>query len=127
MNAKRETRESYTIFNTDVHEQLDALGNMFHLTTIERDCALSIYKDRFMSFQFKNSANKNFVMNMTPFQFSIFSASLLYKTVKKVREMSIILDNYLDRDIQLILCDPRRKIELIDEINANIRAVIAMK
>ena len=127
MNAKSDTRESLSIFNTDVHEQLDALGNVFHLTPIERDCALSIYKDRFMSFQFNNSANENFVMNMTPFQFSIFSASLLYKTVKKVREMSIILDNDLDRDIQLTLCDPQQKLSLIDEINANIKAEIAMK
>ena len=80
-----------------------------------------------MAFQFQNSANENFVMNMTPFQMSIFSASLLYKTVKKVREMSIILENDLNHDIQLTLCDPQGKRELIDEINSNIRAGIAMK
>ena len=127
MNANSDTRTSLTIFNTDVQEQLDALGNVFHLTPIERTCVLSIYKDRFMAFQFQNSANENFVMNMTPFQMSIFSASLLYKTVKKVREMSIILENDLNHDIQLTLCDPQQKRSLIDEINSNIRAGIAMK
>ena len=127
MNANSDTRTSHTIFNADVHEQLDALGNVFHLTPIERNCALSIYKDRFMSFQFRNSTNENFVMNMTPFEYSIFSAFLIYKTVKKVREMGIILDNDLDHDIQLTLCDPQQKLSLIDEMNANLRAGIAMK
>ena len=111
----------------DVPELLSALSNVFHLSPTESECAMALYKEKLMSFQAENSLNEKWVSNMSQFEFSIFSSSLMYKIVQQIREMSISLDGHLNKDIQMTFCDPQQKRSLIDEMNANLRAGMAMK
>ena len=127
MNANVTAQEPATIFNTNVPELLSALSNVFHLSPTESYCAMALYQDKLMSLQADNSSNERWVSNMSQFEFSIFSASLMYKIVQKIREMSIIVDGHLNQDIQMTFCDSEQKLSLIDEINANLRAGIAIK
>ena len=127
MNANVKAQIPATIFNMDVPELLSALSNVFHLSPIECQCAMELYQDKLMSFQAENSANERWVSNMSQFEFSIFSSSLMYKIVQQIREMSISVDGHLNKDIQMTFCDPQQKRSLIDEMNANLRAGIAMK
>ena len=126
MNANVKAQIPATIFNMDVPELLSALSNVFHLSPIERDCAMALYQEKLMSFQADNSLNEKWVSNMSQFEFSIFSSSLMYKIVQQIREMSISVDGHLNKDIQMTFC-PQQKRSLIDELNANLRAGMAMK
>ena len=127
MNANVKAQIPATIFNMDVPELLSALSNVFHLSPTESECAMALYKEKLMSFQAENSLNEKWVSNMSQFEFSIFSSSLMYKIVQQIREMSISLDGHLNKDIQMTFCDPQQKRILIDEMNANLRAGMAMK
>ena len=127
MNANVKAQIPATIFNMDVPELLSALSNVFHLSPTESECAMALYKEKLMSFQADNSLNERWVSNMSQFEFSIFSSSLMYKIVQQIREMSISLDGHLNKDIQMTFCDPQQKRSLIDEMNANLRAGMAMK
>ena len=127
MNANVKAQIPATIFNMDVPELLSALSNVFHLSPTESECAMALYKEKLMSFQADNSLNERWVSNMSQFEFSIFSSSLMYKIVQQIREMSISVDGHLNKDIQMTFCDPQQKRSLIDEMNANLRAGMAMK
>ena len=127
MNANVKAQIPATIFNMDVPELLSALSNVFHLSPTESECAMALYKEKLMSFQADNSLNERWVSNMSQFEFSIFSSSLMYKIVQQIREMSLSVDGHLNKDIQMTFCDPQQKRSLIDEMNANLRAGMAMK
>ena len=127
MNANVKAQIPATIFNMDVPELLSALSNVFHLSPTESECAMALYKEKLMSFQAENSLNEKWVSNMSQFEFSIFSSSLMYKIVQQIREMSLSVDGHLNKDIQMTFCDPQQKRILIDEMNANLRAGMAMK
>ena len=127
MNANVKAQIPATIFNMDVPELLSALSSVFHLSPTESECAMALYQEKLMSFQADNSLNERWVSNMSQFEFSIFSSSLMYKIVQQIREMSISVDGHLNKDIQMTFCDPQQKRSLIDEMNANLRAGMAMK
>ena len=109
MNANVKAQIPATIFNMDVPELLSALSNVFHLSPTESECAMALYKEKLMSFQAENSLNEKWVSNMSQFEFSIFSSSLMYKIVQQIREMSISVDGHLNKDIQMTFCDPQQK------------------
>ena len=104
MNANVKAQIPATIFNMDVPELLSALSNVFHLSPTESECAMALYQEKLMSFQADNSLNERWVSNMSQFEFSIFSSSLMYKIVQQIREMSISVDGHLNKDIQMTFC-----------------------